>query len=103
MQVIEAAIVQKLDKALSPNFLEVINESASHNVPPGSESHFKVIVCSDYFLEMSAVKRHQVVYSLLSEELSGAVHALSIFAHTVEERGQIETIPASPNCMGGKK
>ena len=30
-----------------------------HNVPPGSESHFKVIIISDDFVGQSLVKRHQ--------------------------------------------
>ncbi len=31
--------------------LEVENESPNHNVEPGSESHFKVVVVSDEFIE----------------------------------------------------
>ena len=41
-------ITQKL-QALSPEHLEVINESHMHNVPEGSESHFKVVIVSDAF------------------------------------------------------
>ena len=33
---LEAALIE----ALAPTVLEVLNESHSHNVPPGSESHF---------------------------------------------------------------
>ena len=41
---IEAVIEQKLLSAFSPMHLDVINESHQHNVAPGSESHFKVII-----------------------------------------------------------
>ncbi|GAK85288.1 cell division protein BolA [Vibrio ponticus] len=46
---IEETIQTKLHQQLSPTHLEVINESYMHNVPPGSESHFKVIVVSEQF------------------------------------------------------
>ena len=41
----QSAIETKLS-ALGPQFLRVENESHRHNVPPGSESHFKVTVVS---------------------------------------------------------
>ena len=43
---VHVIIEKKLRDNLSPSFLEVINESNMHNVPSGSESHFKVIVVS---------------------------------------------------------
>lgn len=42
---IETKIRECLQK-LSPSHLEVVNESYMHNVPKGSESHFKVLVVS---------------------------------------------------------
>ena len=45
---IEAVIEEKLLSAFSPLHLDVINESHQHNVAPGSESHFKVIICLLY-------------------------------------------------------
>lgn len=34
----------KLAEAFRPLHLEVVNESGNHNVPAGSETHFKVVV-----------------------------------------------------------
>ena len=42
MAVIENQIETKLTSAFQPAFLDVENESHKHNVPPGSESHFRV-------------------------------------------------------------
>ncbi len=97
---IETAIQTKLAQNLSPSELQVINESHMHNVPPGSESHFKVVVVSDQFADKRLVQRHQLVYQALSEELQGGVHALAIHAYTDEEWQQQGTAPASPQCMG---
>jgi len=44
---LEEVIQTKLHQQLSPKHLDVINESYMHNVAPGSESHFKVIVVSE--------------------------------------------------------
>jgi BolA protein len=98
---VESTIVQKLVKAFSPSHLEVINESASHNVPEGSESHFKVIISANFFCEKTAVKRHQAIYAELNEELSGSIHALSLHVYTEEEWQSLDAVPKSPKCLGG--
>ena len=38
---VQAAIQQKLTDTFAPAHLEIINESFMHNVPRGSETHFK--------------------------------------------------------------
>jgi stress-induced morphogen len=68
--------------AFNPVFLDVINESHKHNVPKGSESHFKVIVVSEEFEGLSLIKRHRAVNHTLAEELAQGVHALQIVAKT---------------------
>lgn len=100
---VQNAIMAKLAE-FSPVHLDVINESHMHSVPENSETHFKVIVIADCFDGQSRVARHQAVNAALSEELAGPVHALSIQAYTPaewEKRG--ETVPASPQCLGGGK
>jgi BolA protein len=88
--------------ALSPVHLDVINESHQHNVPPGSESHFKVIVVSGAFEDNSLVSRHRSINQLLAAQLAGPVHALSLHTHTAEEwQKKGERVPASPPCRGG--
>ena len=49
MSILIEQIKEKLTKHLMPTQLEVINESHQHNVPPGSESHFKIIIVSQAF------------------------------------------------------
>ena len=41
---IRERIEEKLRAAFQPVFLEVVDESYRHNVPAGSESHFKVVL-----------------------------------------------------------
>ncbi|GAB2715276.1 BolA family protein [Halomonas garicola] len=100
---LQEQIGQKL-KALSPTVLEVENESHRHSVPPNSETHFKVTLVSERFDGLLPVKRHQQVYKLLADEMSGPVHALALHLYTPEEweaRGGER--PDSPDCRGGGK
>jgi len=87
---------------LAASFVDVINESHMHGVPPESETHLKVVVVSPQFEGVSLLKRHQKVQELLKEELDTGLHALSIVAKTQAEwekmQGQVE---ASPKCRGG--
>ncbi len=97
-------IYQKLSKSFRPEFLDVINESHLHNTPPDAQSHFKVIIVSAVFAGKMPVKRHQLIYGLLSEELRLQVHALALHTYTPEEwKSREQTAPASPDCRGGSK
>jgi len=99
---IQASIEEKLREAFAPTHLEVINESHMHNVPPGSESHFKVFVVSDQFQGQKRVARQRAVNKALAEELNGGVHALSMHTMTPAEWGDGEEQDlASPACRGG--
>jgi BolA protein len=49
------------------------------------------------------VKRHQVIYRLLSEQLSGPVHALALHTYTADEWAQkMQKSPEAPKCRGGE-
>ncbi len=101
---IESEISEKLTRNLHPQHLQVINESHMHNVPPGAESHFKVIVVSDNFDGKMLIARHRLVNQALAEELAGPVHALALHTMTPAEwREKEASAPPSPPCMGGAK
>ena len=101
---VQQTIESKILNALSPNHLLVVNESHMHNVPPGSESHFKVVIVTDVFDGISRVRRHQQVNGILAKELKEDIHALSMQPMPPDEwfanGGQIM---ASPDCLGGSK
>jgi BolA protein len=93
-------IIQKL-QALSPEHLEVINESHMHNVPEDSESHFKVVIVSDAFKDKMLIARHRMVNKALEKELAGGIHALALHTMTMEEWFEKGNAPESPPCLGG--
>lgn len=100
----QETLEMKLTEALHPSHLEVLNESHMHNVPPGSESHFKVIVVSDKFSDQSLVQRHQTINGLLKDELASDIHALSLQTFSPAEWSERQQeVEASPPCLGGSK
>lgn len=101
VQTRQTRIESKLRELLEPTYLEVINESHMHSVPKGSETHFKVVVVSSRFDGMSAVKRHQLVYGALSDEMKSGVHALAITSRSPSEWAASTEANASPPCLGG--
>ncbi len=100
---IQQSIQSHLEQALAPQYLEVLNESARHSVPPGSETHFRVVVVSAAFEGERSVQRHRRVHAALAGELAGGVHALSVHAYTPGEWRARSAAPESPDCMGGGK
>ena len=97
-------IESKLTKELDPSHLEVIDESYLHNVEPGKESHVRIVVVSEQFEGLNLVKRHQLNYQQINEELEGPIHAISLHTFTDSEwKGKNETAQDSPDCLGGMK
>ena len=95
------AMRAKLQKALDPTFLEIENESHKHHRPPGSESHFRVVIVSVAFVDQTLIARQRQVNGILADEIS-RVHAFSQKTYTPDEwqkRGQSSGEP-SPHCRG---
>ena len=114
----ENSIIQNLQDAFNPTFLEVVNESYKHNVPKGAESHFKVTVVSESFAGKALLARHRMVNTALAAQLNpsfgaaggsggggNGIHALSIQAKTPAQYAmELEKGNAShstPPCLGG--
>lgn len=96
------SIFRKLDESLRNDFIAVTDESHLHNTPPGTESHFKVVIVSEEFQDKMPVKRHQLVYALLATELREQIHALALHTYTADEwQSKDQKAPATPDCRGG--
>jgi len=79
---------------LKPETLELIDESDQHSGHAGSkgweesgESHFKLKIVADVFEGMSALKRHQLVYTILGDTME-KIHALSVDAKAPSQVNQ---------------
>jgi BolA protein len=87
--VVQERIRRKLQEALAPQALDIIDESHRHAGHAGAhargESHFRVDVVSEAFVGKGRIERHRLINSLLAEELASGVHALAISARTPDE------------------
>ena len=78
---LEAEIRQALG-SLSPDSLDVINESAQHAGHAGDdgsgESHWRVVISAPSLQDMSRIARHRAVHAALGPDIIGRIHALAI-------------------------
>jgi len=101
---LQTIIENKIVEQVSPQFLNVENESSQHAVPKNSETHFKVTVVSDAFNDMRLLQRHRLINQLLKQELSGPVHALALHTYTVNEWAKRNgDVRDSARCLGQSK
>ena len=88
--------------SLDPMHLEVFDESQNHNVPAGSESHFKVVIVSDIFDGEKLIARHRRINEMLKKELACSIHALALHTYTEQDwYKRFGEAPMSPPCHGG--
>lgn len=100
-QDMQSRLSEKLHAAFAPIHLDVINESYQHNVLPGSESHFKVVLVSKKFENQRMLGRHRDIYAILADELAGGIHALALHTYTPEEWNELASPELkSPACRG---
>ena len=90
-------IVSQLNLSFDVENLFLENESFMHNVPPNAETHFKLVIVSNDFAELTNVRRHQCIYNALNDTMS-KIHALSIQAFTHDEYLKNPIILKSPDC-----
>ncbi|MBA4208523.1 MAG: BolA family transcriptional regulator [Parvibaculum sp.] len=82
-------IRRKLETALSPERLEIVDESHLHKGHAGhrpeGETHFRVTVVATAFAGRSRLERQRLITAALREEMGNPIHALSMKALTPEE------------------
>lgn len=82
------AIRERLEQAIAPQSVEVIDESHKHVGHAGARDgrgHFVVNVVADAFADKSLIQRHRMVYDAMGTLMETDIHALSINARTPQE------------------
>ena len=98
---IENKIINSLIDSMNISSLKVLNESFMHNVPENSESHFKIVIVSNDFKNLSLIQRHRLVYKSL-DNIMNNIHALSIQSFSGDEFALNPIILDSPECANKK-
>ena len=84
-------IRRKIQQALEPQRLIIIDESAQHaghaGSRPGGETHFRLEIIAEAFAGKSRIERQRLVYDVIADEMVRRVHALALKTQTPEESG----------------
>jgi BolA family transcriptional regulator, general stress-responsive regulator len=84
------SIQSKIENALKPASLEIVNESHLHaghqeKFDGSGETHLRIRVVSDAFTGKSRVDRHRMINELVTDEMQQGLHAVAIDAKAPAE------------------
>ena len=84
---VEQQIKNKLQNCFNISELILIDDSHKHknHKKDTSGRHFKLLIVSNDFIDVTLIKRHRLIYEALNEMIKVDIHALSIKAVTIEE------------------
>ena len=78
-------IRRRLEEALAPETLEIVDESHLHAGHPGARGgagHYRVRIVAAAFRDQPLRERHRMVYAALADLMPHEIHALAIDATT---------------------
>ena len=80
MTSLQDIIIDKLTRELSPDQLNVYNDSHKHAGHAGAtnDSHFRIEIKASSLSNMTRVQAHQRIYAILDSEMKTRIHALQI-------------------------
>jgi BolA protein len=84
-----SAIRDRLDRAFSPERLDIRDDSALHAGHAGARDgagHFAVTIRAEAFRGRTRIERHRLVYEAVADLMPKEIHALSIDAAAAGER-----------------
>ncbi len=84
-------IKQKLNEAIQPELIEIVDDSAAHAGHAGAKQgggHYNVTIVAQAFDGKTLVQRHQLIYQALNDLMKNEIHALGINALTPSENTQ---------------
>ncbi|MGH8289523.1 MAG: BolA family protein [Steroidobacteraceae bacterium] len=76
-----------LERALAPQSIEVLDDSARHADHAGAREggHYRVMLVAAAFAGRPQLERHRMVYSAVAPLMGHGIHALSIVAQAPNE------------------
>ncbi len=77
----------RLQRALNPVSLELIDESHLHQGHGATGAHLRLILVSSRFVNEALMNRHRLVFKALAGLLPDTIHALSMQLYSPEEEG----------------
>ena len=90
MNSIPDKIEQLISKKIPIFKINVIDESYKHkhHIKDTQGGHFKLLLISNEFKNLTLISRHQMIYNILDTMIKKEIHALSMQLLTIEEYNQ---------------
>ena len=82
------AIKERLEGGINVISIDIVDQGymhKGHTAHTEGKMHIWVEIVSDDFIDMNPIQRHQLIYTILSEELEGDLHAISLNLMTSSE------------------
>lgn len=79
---------ERLEQALNPDVLEIVDESHLHRGHVGARDgrgHFRINTTAAMFADRTRIERHRLIYQALGNLMETDIHALAIEAFASEE------------------
>ncbi len=83
-----ARIRSRIQSALAPESVEVVDESHLHAGHAGARDgrgHYQVVVVSPVFEGKTRLQRHRMVFEAVGDLMATDIHALGVKAYTPDE------------------
>jgi len=77
----KSRIRARIEQALAPEWLEIIDESHLHVGHPGARDgrgHFRIRIAASRLQGLGRIERHRRIYAALGDMMDTDIHALSI-------------------------
>jgi BolA protein len=82
------AILERLNEAFQPRFLEVHDNSAAHAGHEGAINgggYFRVVIVAEAFRDLNRVAGQRKVFAALSDLMESDIHALEMRTYSPEQ------------------
>ncbi|NIH41176.1 MAG: BolA family transcriptional regulator [Buchnera aphidicola (Periphyllus aceris)] len=78
-------IKKKIKNKIKIKYIKIYNISNAHKKFNKKNSHYKIIVVSNDFYKINILRRHQIIYNILSNEININIYGIEIFTYTKKE------------------
>jgi BolA protein len=84
-------------------FIEIYDNSRSHNYAQNKLTHLKIIIVSNDFVNQKIINRHRTVFSQLSQIIKEKIYSITLYTYTSNEwKNKKYKIHNYSNCLKGK-
>ncbi|WP_075432094.1 BolA family protein [Buchnera aphidicola] len=78
-------IYKKIKSKINIFYLKIYDDNQRHILKNNSINHFRLIIVSKNFNNLSLIYRHKKIYSILSQYIPNKIYSLQIFPYDIQE------------------